>query len=73
MNNKYKCGCCGQPFQEWDDVKITDEEVILTYKCGCGRYGAAKAELESAWEQLKAAFSLLLDTFKEIIYKIKGE
>jgi hypothetical protein len=32
-----------------------------------------KDELKIAWERLKTAFSLLLDTFKEIFYKIKGE
>ena len=53
MNNEYKCGCCGQTIQEWDDVEFTGEEVILTYKCDCGRY----AEIHN---------KLLLDNIKVI-------
>ena len=28
MNNEYKCGRPGQPFQGWDDVKFTDGEAL---------------------------------------------
>lgn len=33
-----KCGHCGKQIEDWDDVEFTGTEVILTYKCACGRY-----------------------------------
>lgn len=33
-----KCGNCGSPITDWDDVEFTGTEVILTHKCACGRY-----------------------------------
>jgi hypothetical protein len=38
FDSQEKCGNCGRPITDWEDVEFTGAGVILTHKCECGRY-----------------------------------